>query len=392
PTDLIMSSQNVGKQGTNLQLVLNSTPDQFHNVILDYLCQNCNTKTARAFARDSAVRHLDADGDEIHPDGGAAAAAAASRLDETLRLADIRQRESSLTRTTHLKLRNETRSEIRVHILSGRVDEATALLNEHFPSVLGDALLGSTQDSRPALARQPTSQPARAAYVAPTSLDPAHLSLNLRVLAFSEAARTVPLEYVPHTKHAIQPPSAPAAPYPKSSVHEHDDPEAKQTELLLRAQKLYAAANALENPFARGQYLQELGNVGGLLAYTHPENSPMARYLSQERRESVAEQIDSAILCSFILNRVKRSANAVWIGRPAVSTLELYARHTTVLWAYLSHDPRLRASGKRPVGLIIPPTDPESKETSLPAKASTDKDILEAVPPFDLSIFLDSKI
>ncbi|KAF7964793.1 hypothetical protein HWV62_2890, partial [Athelia sp. TMB] len=363
---------NVGNQGTNLQLVLNSTPDQFHNVILDYLCQNCDTKTARAFARDSAVRHLDADGDEIHPDGGAAAAAAASRLDETLRLADIRQ-------------------QIRVHILSGRVDEATALLNEHFPSVLGDALLGSTQDSRPALARQPTSQPTRAAYVAPTSLDPAHLSLNLRVLAFSEAARTVPLEYVPHTKHAIQPPSAPAAPYPKSSVHEHDDPEAKQTELLLRAQKLYAAANALENPFARGQYLQELGNVGGLLAYTHPENSPMARYLSQERRESVAEQIDSAILCSLILNRLKRSADAVWIGRPAVSTLELYARHTTVLWAYLSHDPRLRASGKRPVGLIIPPTDPEGKETSLPAKASTDKDILEAVPPFDLPIFLDSK-
>lgn len=257
------------------------------------------------------MRHLDADGDEIHPDGGAAAAAAASRLDETLRLADIRQRESSPTHTAQCRLRTIFGSEIRVHILSGRVDEATALLSEHFPSVLGDAPLGNPQDSRPALPRQPTSQPARAAYVAPTSLDPTHLSLNLRVLAFSEAARTVPLEYVPNTKHPIQPPSAPAPSFPKSSVHEHDDPEAKQTELLLRAQKLYAAANALENPFARGQYLQELGNVGGLLAYTHPENSPMARYLSQERRESVAEQIDSAILCSFLRNRTKRSADAV---------------------------------------------------------------------------------
>lgn len=348
-----MSSHNAGKQVVNLQLVLNSTPDQFHNVILDYLCQNCNTKTARAFARDSTVRHLDADGDEIHPDGGAAAAAAASRLDKTLRFADIRQ-------------------QIRVHILSGRVDEATTLLNEHFPSVLENI-----QESSPALPRQSTSQPPRAAYVAPTSLDPTHLSLNLRVLAFSEAARTVPLEYVPHIGQPMQPPSAPAPPFSKSSVHEHDDPEGKQTELLLRAQKLYAAANALENPFARGQYLQELGNVGGLLAYTHPENSPMARYLSQERRESVAEQIDNAILYK--------------IGRPAVSPLELYARHTTVLWAYLSHDPRLRPSGKRPVGLTVPPTDSEWKEPPLPAKVSIDKDMLESVPPFDLPIFLDSK-
>ncbi len=34
-------------------------------LVMDYLYQHCYTRTAVAFARDSAVRHLDADGDEI---------------------------------------------------------------------------------------------------------------------------------------------------------------------------------------------------------------------------------------------------------------------------------------------------------------------------------------
>lgn len=33
--------------------------------MLDYLCHSCYTRTAIAFAGDSTVRHLDADGDEI---------------------------------------------------------------------------------------------------------------------------------------------------------------------------------------------------------------------------------------------------------------------------------------------------------------------------------------
>ena len=34
-------------------------------LILDYLVQRCYTRTARAFAADSTIRHLNADGDEI---------------------------------------------------------------------------------------------------------------------------------------------------------------------------------------------------------------------------------------------------------------------------------------------------------------------------------------
>lgn len=33
--------------------------------MLDYLCHSCYTRTAIAFAGDSSIRHLDADGDEI---------------------------------------------------------------------------------------------------------------------------------------------------------------------------------------------------------------------------------------------------------------------------------------------------------------------------------------
>ena len=33
--------------------------------MLDYLCHSCYTRTAIAFAGDSTIRHLDADGDEI---------------------------------------------------------------------------------------------------------------------------------------------------------------------------------------------------------------------------------------------------------------------------------------------------------------------------------------
>lgn len=169
------------------------------------------------------------------------------------------------------------------------MDEATTLLNEHFPLVLAEA--------DPPVRPRSSIQSDHVEYVAPTSVDPTHLSLNLRILAFSEASRTVPLDYMPHAERTTAMPSAHPPQAFKSSVHDHDDPAAKQTELLFRAQKLYSAAGMLKNPSDRARYLKELGNVGGLLAYKHPENSPMAKYLSQERREAVAEQINAAILC-----------------------------------------------------------------------------------------------
>jgi hypothetical protein len=60
-------------------------------LVLDYLCHNCHTETARAFAHESAVRHLDADGDEIMPLGKDTSKDLTSQV---LRLVELRQRES----------------------------------------------------------------------------------------------------------------------------------------------------------------------------------------------------------------------------------------------------------------------------------------------------------
>lgn len=197
--------------------------------------------------------------------------------------------------------------DIRTHILSGRIDDATASLNEHFPTVLHQS-----DDPLPGTSNQlASSHPDRVHYLSSSTVDPTHLSINLRIQAFVEVSRTVPLPYHPPST-SIASDESPASPAPlpvklrspsSPRLYEHDVPEssdAHQTELLLRAQKLYSAASMLSNPSDRATYLKELGNIGGLLAYKVPEDSPVSKYLSQERREAVADQINSAILCKCI--------------------------------------------------------------------------------------------
>jgi len=81
--------------------------------------------------------------------------------------------------------------------------------------------------------------------------------------------------------------------------------ERYQTELLLRGQKLYASVELLRDPEDQATYRKELENVGGLLAYPVPELSPMSKYLDQARRESVAEQINRAILCEHLQHQLE---------------------------------------------------------------------------------------
>lgn len=70
------------------------------------------------------------------------------------------------------------------------------------------------------------------------------------------------------------------------------------TDLLCRAQKLYAEAHTLKNNEDRAVYLKHLKQVGGLLAYLTPENGPAAitTFLTQARRDDLAKQINQAIL------------------------------------------------------------------------------------------------
>jgi hypothetical protein len=58
--------------------------------VLDYLCHHCYTNTARAFARESTIRHLDADGDEIRPVKGLTGNTAVSET--VLKDVDLRER------------------------------------------------------------------------------------------------------------------------------------------------------------------------------------------------------------------------------------------------------------------------------------------------------------
>lgn len=183
---------------------------------------------------------------------------------------------------------------IQFEILSGNVQEATDLLNRHFPQVLAEDAEDDVEVT------DENVNPSRFEYIAET-VDPIHLSLNLRILAFIESCRTVPLVYTPPMRSSTSSdvdvtmdPVSPVWRYPK-------DEDTHQSELLLCVQKLWMTANALKKSDDRAIYLKELSNVAGLLAYDVPETSTIAKYLHQERRDRIAEQINSAILCWFIL-------------------------------------------------------------------------------------------
>lgn len=149
-------------------------------------------------------------------------------------------------------------------------------------------------------------------FLTSTTVDPLHLNLNLRILAFTEACRTVPLPYPPPSPISSLTGSPPSeidtdiddgdepAPTLDLIPDEATDPVARQQHfgnLITRIQKLYVLANALPKESDRKTYAEELNQVSGLLAYKDPEKSPMARYLSQGRREAVADQINAAVLC-----------------------------------------------------------------------------------------------
>lgn len=187
-------------------------------------------------------------------------------------------------------------SEIRINILSGRVDDAIHLLETYFPAVLPRETREAATTS--ALVPEPEFSDNAFIYESPTSIDPEHLHLNLRILDFIETTRTVPLPYNHPGSPVIAPTRLPPPPVARSEASSKElDPH---LELLLhKAQRLYSEANCLPKATDRAVYLKELGIVSALLAYTKPEDSLMTSYLSQERREAVADQIERAILRMF---------------------------------------------------------------------------------------------
>ncbi|KAG6333490.1 hypothetical protein ID866_5593 [Astraeus odoratus] len=269
PAFVSMHTSTMEQHAFDNQRLAEARPEQLRALILDYLCHNCYTKTAQAFSKDSVVRHLDLDGDEFVSGPGKLGGTFPELSEDMIRAIAIRER-------------------IRTHILSGEVEEATIVLNEHFPAVL-DESLGEEADK--ILSDDATSDGVQYRTV---NVNPVYVALNLRILAFIEACRTIPLD---HSSPISYDPTD--VDFPTSVMPLECDPadeERHQMDLLIKAQKLYAHVNSLQNPTSRAVYQKELNNVGGLLAYKVPEKSPIAKYLSQERRERVAEQIDCAIL------------------------------------------------------------------------------------------------
>lgn len=330
------------------------SPDDLRVLVLDYLCHNSFASTARAFVRDSAIQHLDADGDEIMSPSGA-----------VVNLPDILEERFA---------GSDIREEIRIRILSGLVDEATDLLNKHFPSVLSESTTNV-----------PTLKSTdRLEYIPATSVNPSHLALNLHILAFIEAARTIPLPYYPP---GMKPPPAPEVDSDaEMTPSEHS--EAANDLLLHRAQSLYSEANRLPDANDRALYLSELAQVGGLLAYPVPEGTPMATYMTPERREAIADQIESAILYRT--------------GQPVIARLELAARQTSVTWSILNEQkvkpppPSAWPAGLTPPGFSKMPHSVLNKGSNGEAtsggmkKAGSDNDTAEVLGPFDLHAFLDT--
>ncbi|KZT26470.1 hypothetical protein NEOLEDRAFT_1177475 [Neolentinus lepideus HHB14362 ss-1] len=307
---------------------LNPIPQHLRALVVDYLFQNCYGDTARTLLNDSGVRQLDADGDEIMSEPTAPSPDPLSLPPEAVRSLALRR-------------------EIRRNILSGRVEHAMDLITQHFPSVLTPAPSSHSSSSPP--------PPDTTQFLYARSLEPHHISLNLRIQAFIEAMRTSPLPG--------DPPPTPAL----------TDSDTDKVQLVHSARKLNIAVQALPDQEDLKQYAKELEHVMSLLAYTVPENSPAARYMSPERREAVADQVNSAIL-----HRT---------GYRSTSSVELSARYTTVLWSFL-HDLKVKPppESSRPAGVRLPPNDTSGP---VPNKA-TDKDS-DIVPVFDLQQFLTSR-
>ncbi|KAA1471091.1 hypothetical protein DENSPDRAFT_837018 [Dentipellis sp. KUC8613] len=352
-----MSAKTQKKASLNAQF-MNPKAQQLRYLVLDYLSHNCYTRTAKAFARDSIVRHLDADGDEVpRPEG-----------------------EGDSFGITDDELKQiELRRDVQTSILSGRVDDATNALNTHFPAVLSD---GHATPERP---KSSSSSHDIIDSIIPLSVEPAHLYLNLRILAFVEAARTIPLNYAsgPTTaESAVEDSALSDISNGVANIREPDlipDSDAHLERLFQHACELYDCSQLLKDPADRAAYHKELASISSLLAYKVPEKSPMASYLSQNRREQVADEVNSAILYRA--------------GLSPISYLELYVRYTGVLWQYLN-DLRIKmppAAGMPP-GVRIPVRRPvTSNATVPPTKAqATDKDNSEIAPLFDLRSFLSS--
>ncbi|KAF8505035.1 lish motif-containing protein [Hysterangium stoloniferum] len=305
-----------------------AAPGDIRRIVLDYLCTNCYADTAQVFARESCPKDLDKDGDEI------------------LMTGDNGDLEQKVLHAVQM------RKEIKTHLLDGRISDAIELLNAHFPDVLSPKTIAPN-------------------YSAPTLL------LNLRIQNFVEEVRTIPLPSQELFRDAKTPVQTALDRQPQQPLCPADMD--RKTRLLKLMNELYVLMHDLPSSHKDyDTYRDELRRVGGLLAYPVPEKSrEMRQYLARERREILADQINEAIM-------VRTNQNIP-------TTVELIARHTTVIFSTLNAlGYALPSSDQRPPGLdsLLSLIKPRSLETSKESKTTPEKDSQEVIPKFELEMLM----
>ena len=190
------------------------------------------------------------------------------------------------------------RLDVQANILSGCIDDAAEFLKDNFPSTLSSPL-SISEDTGSSTPRGDRSESKFIKTVLPSTVEPAELYLDLRIQAFIEASRTKLLPYPlpgPATSDLAPTPRIP----PPNNLRDPSgemDGDAHLARLLKHVHELYESAQDLQDPRERVEYQNKLSEVSGLLAYKVPEQSPLAKYLTQGQRELVADEINSAILC-----------------------------------------------------------------------------------------------
>ncbi|KDN45237.1 hypothetical protein K437DRAFT_256687 [Tilletiaria anomala UBC 951] len=280
------------------------------------------------------------------------------------------------------------RREVRDHILAGRIRAAVDCCNTHFPGVLASSTKSassrpgkeadgaeaenrsllvptdrskyrssSSHDARKSSASKENGSSTRLLPANPTSLDPAHLSLNLQIQEFIESVRAANSANSAQQREqqhqqqqgaassplAEQHPTHPglmtaatvsraASPAPSSASSAGSAASgagsaasnAVYHAALSYIQSLHATCMELTNPYSRAMYMKEIESVSVLLAYRDLEKSPVRKYLDQRRRMALAEQINSAILFHS--------------GHPSQPLIESAARQNTFVWSQLHAD------------------------------------------------------
>jgi hypothetical protein len=70
----------------------------------------------------------------------------------------------------------------------------------------------------------------------------------------------------------------------------------KTTSALTQAQQIYALVDKLPNELDREWYRNAVVQVSSLLAYVPPESGPTKAFLGREKRETLAENVNQALL------------------------------------------------------------------------------------------------